>query len=63
MPKTTIKIHDTKIHYTNTNEKFLLWTVPTRTINQPQTSVTINNSPQDYTNPDDQPTINIDSPG
>ena len=29
-----------------------------------QTSVTTNNSPsQDYTNPDDQPTTNIDSPG
>ena len=33
----------------------------TRTINQPQASVTINNSPsQDhYTNPDDQPTTNV----
>ena len=39
---------------------FLLRTRPTLTINQPQTSVTTNNSPsQDYTNPDDQPTTNV----
>ena len=37
----------------------LLRTAPTWTIEQPQTSVTINNSPsQDHTNPDDQPTTN-----
>ena len=28
-------------------------------INQPQTSVTTNNSPRDYTNTDDQPTTNL----
>ena len=37
----------------------LLRTTPTRMTNQPQTSVTTNNSPQDYTNPDDQPTTNV----
>ena len=37
----------------------VLRTTPTRTINQPQTSVTTNNSPQDYPNPDDQPTTNV----
>ena len=40
--------------------KVLLRTTPTQTINQPQTSVSTNNSPsQDYTNPDDQPTTNV----
>ena len=38
----------------------LLRTTPTRMTNQPQTSVTTNNSPsKDYTNPDDQPTTNV----
>ena len=45
----------------------LLRTTPTWTINQPQTLTHLvhnQNSPsQDYTNPDDQPTTNIDSPG
>ena len=37
-----------------------LRTTPTRTIDQPQTSVITNNSPsQDYTNSDDRPTTNV----
>ena len=37
-----------------------LRTTPTRTIDQPQTSVITNNSPsQDCTNPDDRPTTNV----
>ena len=37
----------------------VLGTTPTRMINQPQTSVTTNNSPRDCFNPDDQPTTNL----